>query len=144
MNLDNILKEWDNDSRIDPLRVGNHSIETAKLHSKYIRYLSDERIRLKGLKNDYNTLIKLKTEYYKGSLDEQEMKARGWKPNPLRILNTDIPIYIQADKDIVDLSLKIGIQEEKVSTLIDILKTLGHRNYDIKNYIEWQKFTNGV
>jgi hypothetical protein len=40
--------------------------------------------------------------------------------------------------------LRISMQVEKVDILIDILKMIHTRNFQIKNAIDYMKFTNGV
>jgi hypothetical protein len=59
------------------------------------------------------------------------------------ILKPDIPMYIEADKDIVELSLKIGGQQEKVEFLESIIKSFQTRGYIIKNAIEFLRFQTG-
>lgn len=144
MTLDDILKSWQTDNIIDPTDVGNASLQQAKLHAKYLRFMTEERLILKKLRADYKQLQKLKYEYYSGTLSEEDMKNNGWQPNGLKILRTDIPMYIEADDDIVKLSLRIGSQEEKVDALDSIIKTINNRGFQIKNYIDWTKFTNGA
>jgi len=60
------------------------------------------------------------------------------------ILKGDIPTYMDADKDIINLSLKIGMQQEKVYFLEDIIKTIINRGYLLKTVLEWQRFTMGA
>ncbi len=37
------------------------------------------------MKAEYKKLFKLKTEYYRGELDDTELKQFGWNPQPLKI-----------------------------------------------------------
>jgi hypothetical protein len=50
---------------------------------------------------------------------------------------------MDGDKDIIELSLKIGMQQEKVDFLADIIKTLHSRGYAIKNAIDFYRFQQG-
>ena len=59
------------------------------------------------------------------------------------ILKADVPMYMEADKEIIDLSLKIGLQQEKVEFLESIIKSLNNRGYNIKAAIDFLKFTSG-
>ena len=59
------------------------------------------------------------------------------------ILKQEVQWYMDADKDIIDVSLKIGIQQEKIEMLTSIVQTLNNRGYQIKNAIDWLKFING-
>jgi hypothetical protein len=60
------------------------------------------------------------------------------------ILKGDIPMYLDADDDVINLSLRIGLQQEKVDLLDSIIKTIINRGFLIKSAIEWQKFTMGA
>jgi hypothetical protein len=74
----------------------------------------------------------------------EETKDKGWKLPPKgMILKGDIPMYLEADQDVINLSLKIGYQQEKIDLLESIIKTIINRGFLIKSAIEWQKFTMG-
>lgn len=143
MTIEDILDMWKQDSVIQPHIVGNESLDTAKLHSKYLRFLTEERLKLRKLRTDYKILQKVKYEYYAGTLDQEELKDRNWSPFQIRVLKQDIPLYIDADQDIIALSLKIGLQEEKIEALESIMRSINNRGFQIKNYIDFIRFTNG-
>ena len=65
------------------------------------------------------------------------MPARGM------VLKQDLPMYMQGDQEIINMSLKIGMQEEKVEVLKSILVSVNNRGYQIKNGIDFLRFTNG-
>jgi hypothetical protein len=84
-----------------------------------------------------------KYEFYTQGPSE-ESKIKGWvMPAKGLILKSDIPMYIDADKDMVKLSLKIGLQQEKIELLESIIKSLGNRGYNIKAAIDFIRYTNG-
>ena len=66
------------------------------------------------------------------------MPARG------RILKQDVGIYMDSDREIVALSLRIGMQQEKVEMLELIIKSVQNRGYQLKTALDWIKFTSGV
>jgi N6-adenosine-specific RNA methylase IME4 len=72
------------------------------------------------------------------------MNELGWEPNPLKILRADIPQYIDADKDIIELTLKISYQNEKVDFLEQAIRSLNSRGFNIKSAVEWEKFKVGI
>jgi hypothetical protein len=75
----------------------------------------------------------------------EETKDRGWKLPPKgMILKSDIPMYLDSDQEIINQSLKIGYQQEKIELLDSIIKTVMNRNFIIRNAIDWQKFTMGA
>jgi hypothetical protein len=76
-------------------------------------------------------------------MDELELKQRGWKPNPLKIIRTDLPKYIESDKDIIKMSLRIDLYLSIANYLEDIIKQINNRNFIISNMINWEKFRSG-
>ena len=142
--LDEYFDLWAEDSKIDRTELGEESIKIPQLHHKYYKMYSLERLNLVKLQEEMKILKKDKVEYYTGTMAEEDLKERGWQPNPLRILKTDIPVHMEADKDFVDLNLKIAYNKEKVEFLEAVVKTLNIRSYQINNAINWEKFKVGV
>ena len=141
--LDDYFDLWAEDSKIDRTELGEESIKIPQLHHKYYKMYSLERLNLVKLQEEMKILKKDKIEYYTGTMAEEDLKERGWEPNPLRILKSDIPIHMEADKDFVDLNLKLAYNKEKVEFLEAVVKTLNLRSYQINNAINWEKFKVG-
>jgi hypothetical protein len=76
-------------------------------------------------------------------MDYEDLNDLGWSPNPLKLLRADIPQYIDADKDIVSLNLKIAYQKEKVDFLDSAIRSLNTRGYNLRAAIDWEKFKMG-
>jgi len=144
MQLDQILDLWRKDSELDRTELGEEALKIPSLHSKYYTIFSTERLLLRKLEQEHKVLSKVKTEYFSGSLDYEELKERGWDPCQLKILRQDIPQYVDADKDIIDLNLKIAYQKEKVDLLDNIIRSLQSRGYNIRAAIDWEKFKMGA
>ena len=144
MKLDEIHDLWSNDSEINTAMIDHEAIKIPKLHNKYYRIFSQERLALRKLEVDYKQLYLQKFDYYMGTLDEETLKEKNWRPNPRTILKSDIPMHIEADQDIINLTLKIAYQKEKINLLESIIKSIMERGYIIKNVIDWQKFTSGA
>jgi len=143
MKLEEIYELWEKDSEINPSFISEEAIKIPKLHNKYYKIFSNERLSLRKLETDYKQLYLLKYDYFMGTLDRETLEEKGWKPNPRNILKSDIPVHIDADQDVINLILKIAYQKEKISLLESIIKNVVERGYMIKNFIDWQKFTNG-
>lgn len=144
MQLDQILELWRKDSELDRTELGEEALKIPSLHSKYYTIFSTERLHLRKLEQEHKVLSKVKTEYYNGNLDYDELKERGWDPCQLKILRQDVPQYVDADKDIIDLNLKIAYQKEKVDLLDNIIRSLQTRGYNIRAAIDWEKFKMGA
>jgi hypothetical protein len=143
MNIDEIFSLWNDDSKINTLEVGQEALNIPLLHNKYITIFTQERMILLKLDSEYKQLYKNMHEYYSGSLDTDTQKELGLSPNPKLILKADISMHMDADDRMIAKSLRIGIQKEKIQLLDSILKTIANRGFQIKSYIDYQKFMNG-
>jgi hypothetical protein len=143
MDIETIYNEWAKDGEIDQTNVSRAVTDIPKLHNKYFKMYVDEGLKLKKLKAEYKILWKIKGEYYRGELDEEELKQHGWKPQPLRILKADVPSYLEADPEVIKKSLLIGLQEEKVSYLESIVKHISNRNFLLKTIVDFERFKAG-
>lgn len=143
MKLDDIQKEWDVDSVIDRTELGFEALKISELHNKYFKIYTNERLILKKYEADLKVLKLDKYEFYiHGPSDESRKK--GWKqPACGRILKPDVNSYLEADPDIISLSLKIGIQNEKIDLLDSIIRSLNARGFNIKTALEYEKFKLG-
>ena len=144
MKLDAILDLWEEDSKIDRTELGEEECKIPQIHHKYFKIFSNERLILKKLVAEMKQLKLAKWEFYTMGPTE-ESQEKGWQLPPQgKILRADASQYVEADKDIIDLSLKIGLQEEKLELLESIIKSLNNRGYNLKAAIDYLKFTSGV
>lgn len=144
MKIDDIFELWNTDSKIDRTELGDESLKIPQLHHKYFKIYSNERLILRKLEADMKQLKLTKYEFYTQG-PTKETQEKGWELPPSgRILKSDASSYIDADQDIVNLSLKIGMQQEKIDLLDSIIRTLNNRGYNIKSAIDWEKFKVGI
>jgi hypothetical protein len=134
---------WATDSIIDRNEPGKALIDIPKLHSKYLNILSSHRLLAKEAEFQYNKWRKLKWEYYTGKLDSEELKQRGWDPFPYTI-KSEINTYLEADEDINKYLARKLLHEEIVEVCQAILKELNSRTFQLRDYIQWEKFIQGV
>lgn len=144
MKLTELQDMWVLDSKLDRTELGEESLRIPQLHSKYYNLFSAERLTLRQLEANYKELFRVKFEYYNGTISEEDLRANGWEPFMLRVLKSDINVYIQADPDLNKIQMKIEIQKEKVDFLESIIKNLPARGYQIKAAIDWEKFKVGA
>jgi hypothetical protein len=143
MKLDSIYALWAEDSKIDRMDLGEESLKISSLHQKYSEIYTNEKIALRKYESDLKVLKLEKHEFYtQGPTNETQEK--GWElPAIGKIIRSDVQQYIDADKDVIQLTLKIGVQYEKVSLLESIIKNLFNRGFQIKNAIDYMKFQEG-
>jgi hypothetical protein len=143
MDIQTIKQMTEQDMKIDDLNLDLESLRTPQIHNKYLNILHDESLTLHKQMIDLKEMRRLKWEYYLGKLDQETLQERGWQPFGLKILRTDIDIYLDSDKDILRLEARVHYLKEKVKYLESILQSIGRRGWDIKSAIEWKKFMSG-
>lgn len=143
MKIEDILAEWEKDSKIDHTELAAESLKIAQLHSKYYKIFLSERMQLKKWKGEYKQLYKIKHEYYNGSISDEDLKIHDWQPFALKILKSDISIYMEADSDLITAQNRMEMQEEKVNFVEAAIKSLTSRGFNIKSAVDWFKWTQG-
>ena len=138
---------WEQDSKLDPARLDNTSLESAKLHAKYLQLFDNARLMLKKKEIQMNELKLLKWRYYAGKMTKAEMDDLGWDYDPFhgatKPMKTELNQYIDADPDVSKLKLKVEYTKVVASALEEIINTLRWRHNVIKNIIEFRKFQAG-
>ncbi len=143
MKLESIFELWDADSHVDRQRLDEEALKIGVLHAKYHKIYTNERLILRKYEAELKELKLQKFEFYTQG-PTKETVEKGWHLPPIgKILKADASTYVDADKDIINLSLKIGIQHEKIGLLESIIKTLQNRGYNIRAAIDYIKFTSG-
>jgi hypothetical protein len=143
MQLEEIFAEWEKDSQLDRTRLDLVALDIPKLHAKYVKLLSHERLLHKKYEADYKQLKLEKLEFYVDG-PTQEQLEKGWElPAKGRIIKSDAGPYIEADKDIIKLSLRIGLQKEKIDVLTSIVDQISRLGFQVKSAIDWSRFMNG-
>lgn len=144
MKLESIFELWDVDSKINREDLSDESLRISTLHSKYHKIYTQERLTLRKYEHELKQLKLDKYEFYTQGPTKETME-KGWQLPPVgKVIRSDVDKYMDADRDIIELSLKVGVQHEKIELLESILKTIHNRGFQIKNAIDWIKFTSGV
>lgn len=140
--IDELLEMWKADAQIDRIEPGKALLDIPKLHSKYLNILSANRLLAKEAEFKYNKMRKLKWEYYTGKLDKDTLDKYGWQQFQF-VLKSDISIYMDADEDLMRLAVKKKTYDEIVELCQAILKELGARTFQLRDYISWERFIQG-
>ena len=143
MKLEDIQELWNKDSEIDYTELGTESIRIPLIHDKYLKIFTDERIRLKGIEFELSKMVRTKTEYYSGKMSQEELDRRGWEQYLGRLLKNEMANYIESDDDVIKLKQQLVVLQEKVSYLDSVIRMINNRGFQIKNALDWLKFTNG-
>ena len=141
MTLDELKLQVSQDLRVDDEHLDTESLKNQEIKATYLDYKSKFELLLFKAKGDYKRLYREKWEYYGGKADA---KIYASKPFDLKVLKTDLGVYISADEEIIDAENKIGYLETVVDYIKGVIKSIDNRGWDIKNAIEWKKFEAGV
>lgn len=142
--LTELLETWKGDSEIDLTNPGRALLDIPKLHSKYLDILSSYREGLRKLEVDLKRLRKVKWEYYMGRLDEETLRSNNWEAFPYVLIKSDVGIYLDGDSDLGRYYNRKAFYEEMIECCISIMKELNSRTYQLKAYIDYEKFIGGV
>ena len=140
MDLEILQKQVDVDLKIDDTELDLESIRTPQLHNKYLKLFTKYSLQLKKAKDDYDGLYKFRWEYYTGKSTMEVYQA---EPFDLKILKSDVHIYLNADEGLQKLGQKIEYLNIVVVYMERVLREINNRNWNIRNTIEWKKFLHG-
>lgn len=141
MNLDELKLQVQRDLKVDDEHLDTESLKNQEIKATYLDHKSRYELLLFKAKGDYKRLYREKWEYYGGKADA---KIYASKPFDLKVLKTDLAVYITSDEEIINAENKIGYLETVVDYIKGVIKSVDNRGWDIKNAIEWKKFEAGV
>jgi len=143
MNLEKIEEMWAKDSerffdhRELPELLANDSMETPRLHAKYLQFINQFKLMLSEAEVKRKVLLREKFEYYSGKAPATVYKE---KPFALKVLKGDLNMYIDSDPDLTRAQQKIDYLETCINCIDRILKQIDSRGFAIKNTIEIVKY----
>ena len=144
MKLEEIQELWNRDRDIDISNLAVESVRIPQVHDKYLKIYIDERIKLKGLEFDLAKITRLKTNYYAGTMSQQELDELGWQPFLGKVIKGERQAYLDSDDDIIKLKKNMVIVQEKINYVDSIIKMISNRGFQIKSAIDWIKYKDGI
>jgi phosphoglycerate-specific signal transduction histidine kinase len=145
MKLSEIQDMWTKDAKINELDLGKSSIQIAELHAKYLNILSNTKLQLRKCEADYLRLRRTKFKYYRGEMTREELEELGWNQyQGLKPLKNEVEDIVNCDEDVIRCVDKVEYMKAMLYQLEQIIRSLNGRGWEIKNAIEWTKFTNGL
>lgn len=143
MEYDEIGEMWSKDSDIDIDNIAEEVRRTPKLHTKYYDLLIRTSMQNHKLEAKKKQLMADKYDYYSGTMDIEDIKQRGWKPLPKMIIRQDVQRYVEADDEVIELTLKIAYKKSIVEYLERILKMIENRGYNLKLIFDYTRYRGG-
>jgi len=134
MNLETLNDMWEKDSPLDDEKLDHDSLSIPKLHAKYLR-LYNNFVTLKDQAElEVKRTYRDRWEYYTGKSE---------KPFPVKLIKTDVAIYLEADQEYQKSVLKAKYLNQMVEAIKTILSAINNRSFHIKNAVEFAKFLKG-
>ena len=142
IDLPTIQQMWEKDSKIDIDNLHTESLNIPVLHSKYYDIYNNLMLLRKKAEQQKKNTRHERYEYYSGKADPDVYIK---DPFPKKIRDKDtMQKYLDADEKLSGVSLKIDYYETMLQYLENILKQITNRTYQIKNAIEFMRFTAGL
>ena len=140
MTLDELQAKAEKDLTIDDTELDLESLKTPQLHSQYLKTYSTYALMLKKAEGDHSQLYLKKWLFYTGKAEPQEYKDKNFD---LKILRQDVDKFIDADEEVIKSKQKVEYLKQICGYCESTLKQINNRTFQIKNAIEWKKFTMG-
>ena len=140
MDLEKILEMWKKDSVIDDVLIDQAALKIPQLHQKYLTLHSEYVLLAKKKAQDLKKLQHKKTLYYSGRATPEEYK----EPFEYKVMKSDVPNWVAVDDEVQRVELKLEYYYATIKVLEDILKQVHQLSFNIKNVIEWRRFSGGV
>ena len=141
-DLESIQEMWERDAKIDPDNLHTESLNIPILHSKYYEIYNNIYLLRKKAEQQRKNIRHERYEYFSGKADPEVYVEN---PFPKKIRDKDtMQKYLDADEKLSGVSLKIDYYETMLRYLEEILKQITNRTYQIKNSIEFMRFTSGL
>ena len=126
-------------TRLEHLDQESYKNQTIK--PKWLEYKTRYELLKTQAHIKYTKLYRDKWEYYGGKADA---KVYVTKPFDLKVLKSDLSVYIESDDEIIQCEHKVAYLETVVKYIDGVLKSINSRGWDIKNAIDWRKFEAGM
>ncbi len=143
MKLSEIQDLWEADSKIDKTELGQESVKIPQLQHRYLKIRAAEKLLYRKLNAEMQVLKRDKHLFFSDGPTAESQEKEWYYPTRGKILKSDTGIFMDADNQIQELQNKMEYQMQKVETLDYILSSLAFRSNQIKNAIDYLKFTEG-
>jgi hypothetical protein len=141
MTLDELQAQAAHDLKVNDEHLDTESLKNQEIKAKYLNHKSKFELLLYRAKGDYKRLYRDKWEYYGGKADA---KIYVTKPFDLKVLKTDLSVYIESDDDIINAENKISYLQTVVKYIDGVIKSIDNRGWDISLAIKWKQFAAGM
>jgi hypothetical protein len=141
ISLEVIQEMWQKDSEVNQDELDTESLKIPQLHAKYYQLYNTILLLRKQAEQQHSSILLERRKFYMGKAETQVYID---EPFPYKVRDKeDLKLYLEADEKISKIRLKIDYYDTMLKYLEEILKQISNRTYQIKNAIEWRRFTAG-
>ncbi len=132
---------WESDSKMNQDELDAESLKIPQLHAKYYDIYNVTLTLRKATEVTYSKVLLERRQYYTG---KGTAAVYAEEPFPYKVRDKDdLRLYLDADDKLKKLSMKREYYDMMLKYLEEILRQVTNRTYQIKNAIEWRRFTSG-
>jgi len=142
IDLPTLQKMWEKDSKIDIDNLHTESLNIPVLHAKYYDIYNNLMLLRKKSEQQKKNIRHERYEYYSGKADP-DIYIKDPFPKKIRDKDT-MAKYLDADERLSGVSLKCEYYDVMLKYIEEILKQISNRTYQIKNSIEFMRFSSGL
>jgi|TARA_B100001939_G_C16681026_1_gene504376 hypothetical protein len=142
IDLPTLQKMWEKDSKIDIDNLHTESLNIPVLHAKYYDIYNNLMLLRKKSEQQKKNIRHERYEYYSGKADP-DIYIKDPFPKKIRDKDT-MAKYLDADERLSGVSLKVEYYDVMLKYIEEILKQISNRTYQIKNSIEFMRFSSGL
>lgn len=138
--LENLLTEWEKDSKVDKASPNESAAEISSLHAKYLRILSKNTINIHEADKEYKRMRRYRAAYYDGLLDAKTLNHFGWDQylGKAPRVSSHREELLNHDEYLLQIIARREIYELIVANCEKIIKEINSRHYTIKAFMEWE------
>ncbi len=141
INIDELQLMWEKDSKLDPDNLHLESLKIPGLHSKYYNLFNTLKLLNEKAHTEFSSVKLERYQYYSGKSPAEVYIE---EPFPYKVRDKEsMKQYLDADIKLQEKLLKVKYYEIMLSFLEEVIKSINNRTFQIKNAIEWQRFTSG-
>lgn len=142
LDIETIQNMWEEDSKIDIDNLHTESLKIPSLHSKYFDLYNNILLLRKRAEQQKRNIRHQRYEYYSGKADPDVYIEN---PFPKKIRDKDtMQKYLDADEKLSNVNMKIEYYDVMLKYIEEILKQISNRTYQIKNSIDFMRFSSGL
>ena len=138
--IEKLREKAKNDLKIDRTDLSEESLKTPKIHAQWIFIHIELKKKIREMQFKYDKLYRDRWLYYNGKATADVYKE---EPFDLKILKTDIKIFLDADEKLVEVKEKLEELKDALDLVEKVVAELNRRSFHIKNAIDVIRWEQG-